>query len=216
MNSNKKKPRLIIIEGPAGVGKTTIQFLLQKTLKSKKIDVDILPEFSKNNLGQLIKNNCQYGQIKTDWLTGISGLMLFLAEKINKIEIASVDVEKIWICDRFTTSEFILGFKSISKKEDILFAQQTVKHVYEWYINKISKHSIFIFLDCNSDILKERLEKRIARKLTNPELICLNDEIQGYRQLAKTLKTTNTLVVNGDDSVNVISNKILKHIYSKC
>jgi thymidylate kinase len=215
MNKDKHNPNLIILEGPTGVGKTTIQDFLQKTLKSKKIHVDILPEFSKNKFGKLIERNSHYGQEKPDWLMGISGLMLFLADKINRIEMARMDTGKIWICDRFISTEFILGLKMISEKEDNLFAQKTIQQVSEWSLKKISKHSIFVFLDGNVDILQRRLEKRIARKLTQQEFRNLDDEIRGYRQLVNSWKDQNTFVVENNSSVNIVGNKILNWICSK-
>lgn len=212
---DKKKPILIILEGPAGAGKTTIQEFLLQSLKSQKKIIDVLPEFSKNKLGQLIKNNCQYGQEKPKWLTGISGLMLFLVDKINKIDKATIDGNKIWICDRFITTEFILGFNMINQKEDNLLAHEIVQNVYKWSLKKISKQSVFIFLDCSFDILKNRLEKRIARKLTQSELYSLDNEISGYSQLAKLLNCPNILVVDSNSSVSIVGDKIINHLSSK-
>jgi len=215
MKKNRHNPTLIILEGPTGVGKTTIQDFLQNALKSKKIHVDILPEFSKNKLGQLIEKNSHYGQEKPEWLMGISGLMLFLADKINRIETARMDAGKIWICDRFISTEFILGLKTISGKEDNLFAQETIQQVFEWSLKKISKHSVFVFFDANVDILQGRLEKRIARRLTQQELINLDDEVREYRQLVNSWKNQNTFVVENNSSVDIVGNKILNWIYSK-
>lgn len=215
MRNHIKKPNLIILEGPASVGKTALQKFLQNTLESKTMHVEILPEFSNNAIGRLLESNCKYGQPQPDWLQGISGLMLFIKDKINEINKAINNPNITWICDRFFCSQFILGLKSIRSKEDTLFAQKIIQQVSELYLKKISKVSLFIFLDGNVDILQKRLEMRIHRKLTKQELKSLNDDILGYRQLAISYDTPNTYIVVTDLSINIVGNKILDFINSK-
>jgi polynucleotide 5'-kinase involved in rRNA processing len=51
-----KKLRLIIIEGPAGSGKTTLSHCLYNYLQVKGYKVGMIPEFSDNEIGLTIKN----------------------------------------------------------------------------------------------------------------------------------------------------------------
>jgi thymidylate kinase len=214
MDINIKKPCLIIIEGPAGVGKTTMQKYLLDTFSIKNMSIDSLPEFSNNEIGLLIKENCQYENENPNWLSGINGLMLFLADKISVLETTYHEWEKIWICDRFITTQFVLGLNAISNEKDSLLAKETIQRVFEWSLEKISEQSIFIFLDSNLDILQSRLENRINRSLTKLELNNLELEINGYRKLANSIEAKNVFIIEANHSVNDVGNKISKLIYS--
>lgn len=214
MDKYRKKPILIIIEGPAGVGKTTMQDFLHNSLSLKSIAVNTLPEFSNNRLGKLIEEHSCYGYDKPNWLIGINGLLLFLADKINVLEIAQMDREKIWLCDRFIPTQFVLGLQAIRSKEDSLFAKETIQRIFDWSLKKISEQSVFVFLDGNVDVLQSRLEKRIGRKLNQQELNNLEYEINGYRKLANSIETNNIFVVDANHSINNVGNKISKLIYS--
>ena len=140
------KPILIVLEGPAGVGKTTMQKFLHESISLKNVIVDSLPEFSNSKIGKLIEEHSYFKQENPSWLLGINGLMIFLADKIKVLENAQYDKEKLWICDRFITTQYILGLKEISGKKDNLFAKEIIQRVFDWSLEKISEQSIFFFL----------------------------------------------------------------------
>lgn len=207
--------KLIILEGPAGVGKTTLQRFLYKKIKTKGLNVGILPEFSQDKFGRLIENNCQFGQKKPEWLTEVGGLWIFLSHKINQLEIVLSKRNKIWILDRYLLSQFILGLRLIEKKEDKIFARKTIQLISDWIFKKISKQSFVIFLDAEIEILQKRLEQRINRKLSSKEIDLLKDEIKQYRILSESLKIKNVFKFQTDNSTNVVGEKVFQFISTK-
>ena len=140
--------------------------------------------------------------------------MIFLADKVEVLENAQYDKEKLWICDRFITTQYILGLKEIGDKRDNLFAKEIIQRVFDWSLEKISKQSVFIFLDSTIDILQKRLEIRTKRNLTLQELNNLEFEINGYKNLANSIEAKNTFIVEANNSVSEIGNQIMKLIYS--
>ncbi len=209
MDINEKKPRLIILEGPAGVGKTSVQKYLSEAFSLKNINVGTLSEFSENELGKFIKKNSRYEFENPYWLKGINGIMFFLADKINMLDVAHLEGNKIWICDRFISTQFILGVRTVNNVEDKLFANEIIQRTFDWSMKMISDNSIIIFLDSNIDILKRRLKNRIDRELSQQEISDLEYEITEYRRLAVSLNYKNTIKVNADQSINDIGDEIL-------
>lgn len=214
MNSDTKKPRFIIIEGPAGVGKTTMQKFLSDFFLLRNTVVDTLPEFSNNKFGEFIEEHSQFEHKTPSWLLGLNGLMIFLSDKIKVLEDAQFEKDKLWICDRFITTQFVLGLNAISTPKDKVLGRDIIQRVFDWSLEKISKHSVFIFLDNNLEILQSRLENRINRALTQQELNNLELEINGYRKLANSIEAKNTFVIDANLAVNEVGNKISKLLYS--
>src|SRR5712692_1203611 len=71
--SASEKPRLIVIEGPAGVGKTTLTQHLSQRLAARGISTLALREFSDSPLGIALEDSSYYGQARPPWVLGVGG-----------------------------------------------------------------------------------------------------------------------------------------------
>src|SRR5947207_1104289 len=192
----EEKPILIALEGPAGAGKTALQHFLCQELASRGINAAALPEFSDSSLGQLLKRHAGYGESKPSWTVGLGGLLAFLADKVSLIEGIRGLPKKIWISDRFLSSQLVLGLNEITSDWEKQLAKKIISETMEWASRQFSEGSLLIFLEAPVEVLAERLENRLGVRLLKTQRILLKDEVQEYRSLDLSLQRWKQLRVD--------------------
>lgn len=212
MKAGRHKTRLIILEGPAGVGKTTLQEYLYKNLTLKGLPVSLLPEFTNHASGKLIKKNSKYGQQKPEWLIGMGGMLAFLSDKITALEEAVRNPDRIWICDRFIATQFVLGLKGI---EDKKVAEQIIRQINDWARNNFSVKSCLVLLDAPLDVLRKRLSLRMKRNLTPVETELLKGEMAQYSKIKLYFGTWQRMRVKATDELHEVGDKIITELLLK-
>lgn len=182
-SARHSKPRLIVLEGPAAVGKTTLQHLLWSELGADGITTKCIPEFSESVLGESLRDNSQFGDSKPDWMIGLGGTLAFLADKTKLLEDALRTPETVWICDRLITSQLVLGVKGITREREKELVMTMVRVLSGWIEASFAKDSIMILIEAPIAVLKNRLEARVGRPPTPDELRLLVEEIDSYAAL---------------------------------
>lgn len=145
MNKNLYSGKLIAIDGPNGVGKTTIINELKKELEKRGIDTCFTKEPTENELGCFVR---EYAE-KCD---GISVACLVAADRYQHLKdeiVPQLEKGKIVITDRYVLSSLIL---------------QRMDKVSERFIlalnNEIIQPDLQIAVFADSDVIQNRLKER--------------------------------------------------------
>lgn len=145
MNKNLYSGKLIAIDGPNGVGKTTIINELKKELEKRRIDTCFTKEPTENELGCFVR---EYAE-KCD---GISVACLVAADRYQHLKdeiVPQLEKGKIVITDRYVLSSLIL---------------QRMDKVSERFIlalnNEIIQPDLQIAVFADSDVIQNRLKER--------------------------------------------------------
>ena len=213
--SPKALPRLIILEGPAGVGKTTLSLYLKEGLIRKGIDAKTIPEFSNSPLGSLIEQNSLYGSSVPYWLTGVGGSMAFLADIMASIDLEKSDSNHVWIADRFTISQLILGLNAIGGPEEKKTMMRIIIEASDLVNTYFSKDSLLIILEAPINLLRIRLEERLNKPLSQNQLRTLKEEIEGYSSLKYSFHSWKVININATNNVKIVGNNIIDLILKR-
>lgn len=209
------KPRIIALEGAAGVGKTAVQRLLYQALVNKGIPVKIISEFTDSPLGEILKENCQYGSPRPNWLTNTGGTFAFLADKLHALEMASQMPEFIWITDRLITTQLILGLRDIHSELNKTLIREIISVLSSLVKGYFSNDSFLILLEAPLEELKKRMEERIGSPLEGEQLSLLKQEIQDYSNLDRSFEEWNSLRVIASGSIDLVVETLLDEVESK-
>jgi thymidylate kinase len=203
---------LLIIEGPAGVGKTSIVNILKSKFTQLNIPAGIITEFSENNFGRLVEQNAAYGKPKPDWLKGLAGFFIFLSDKINSLNNIAANPGITWICDRFFDTQIVVGLNGIDKPQEREFAENITKSLASLYLDKLPANALFVFLKADLGTLIKRLELRIERPLNENEITELENEVAGYDAVKSSFYCRRILEVWNDGDMENTIQVILKNM----
>lgn len=203
---------LIILEGPSGTGKTTIQKALQASLLSQGLEVDILPEFSHSPLGQKLREESIFGVALPPYLLELSGAFAYLSDKLFLLEEAAQARNRIFIMDRFIISQAILGSyftEELASKELLL---NLIREIFFLVQNKFSAKSRLFILEASPEVLVDRLEHRLQKKLPDSEKNFIQENSQAYRQFPYTDFAWPAFFCSTEVSTQDSLHKILDHL----
>jgi len=193
-----EKGKLYVLEGCDGAGKSLQSQILQKKLNSlgRKTYLSIKP--TQFLIGGLIRS-----RLVGDWVCSPECLQsLFLADHLFSLEkeiIPKLEQGINIISDRYIYSTFAYGAISCDR---------------EWLknINKnIPKPDITIFLDLPAEKCIERIEKERFSTELYEKKETLEKIRENYFEAFKVFNT-DAVIINGDDTIENISNKIITRI----
>jgi len=211
---SSSKPRVIALEGPAGVGKTTLSKQLLKQLTQVGVDAQIVPEFSQSDLGKVLATHAAYGQAKPSWTIGMAGTLAFIADKVHMLEIAAQSTDRVWICDRFVTSQLVLGLRGATSKPELELTENIIILVLASLKRSFSDDSVILLLEASHSMLKTRLETRLGRSLTLYELRDLADEINRYAELSPPLARWQHVRVHAEETGEELVSNVIETLAS--
>ena len=198
MKKNKTKGFFVAIDGPNGVGKTTLLEAIKKRMKDKDIQIYMTKEATNSILGKFIKEI-------SEEITGDSLACLISADRYEHLKneiIPELKKGKIVITDRYILSSLILQVMDGVKDSFILNLN-----------SKIIKPDLQLAIFADEKVIQERLEQR--EKLTRfeknnqsrKELINMQKGIEKLKKLK-----IKVLCVNNSDNLESNVEKITNYI----
>ncbi len=177
-------PRLLALEGPAGVGKTTVSRQLAEEFAQRGVVVGYVPEFSDSPLGVALAASAAYGlPTREPWIGDLPGLTAFVADKAYAISRAITRGVELCVADRMFTTELVLALPFVTERRSREIATSLVGLAFKWSRPQFSD-GLLVFLDADLPQLEQRLALRLARALTPTERAALRVEVERYRTLA--------------------------------
>lgn len=178
------KPRYITIEGPIGVGKTSLARMLAEELEAK-----LVLELPEENpfLEQFYKNPERYAfQVQTFFL---------LSRFRQQQELAQLELfEQNIISDYLFAKDRIFAYLNLNDQELGLYEQ-----IFSLLNARLARPDLVVFLQARPEVLLERIRKRnkdYERSLT-PEYI--KRVVDAYNEFFFYYNDTPLLVVNTSD-----------------
>lgn len=145
MNKNFYSGKLIAIDGPNGVGKTTLIQKLKKELAKREIDAYFTKEPTESELGIFLRSYAEKHE-------GISVACLVVADRYQHLKdeiVPQLEKGKFVITDRYVLSSLILqGMDEVS--EEFILALN----------NEIIQPDLQIAVFADSNVIQNRLKER--------------------------------------------------------
>ncbi len=179
--SAEKSTRYIAIEGPIGVGKTSLAALLGKALKGRVIceQVDDNP-FLKDFYEDKKKYSFQ------------TQLYFLLNRYRQQEELGQCDLfDKTILCDYIFAKDRIFACLNLDDNELNLYEQ-----IYKTLDAKLPKPDLVIFLQANMEVLAERVDVRNRNYEKNIDLEYLESLSRAYNDFFFHYDETPLLVIN--------------------
>lgn len=196
MKTNKTKGKLIAIDGPNGVGKTTLITEIVKELEKKKINVLKTSEPTKTELGNFIRNI--QDKVKKETLA-----CLFVGDRYEHLSsevLPALEDGKIVLMDRYILSSYILqGIDGLDFK----------------FIDDINQNitlpDLQIALFADEKTLEERLNQRDQKtRFEHDPKKELDFMYMGIAELKN--KGVNVEIINNTSDLEINKNKIINLI----
>ena len=198
---NDTKGFLVAIDGPNGVGKTTLIKKPKTKLEIEKNEVYITKEPTDTDLGKFTRNFAEHH-------AGISLACLVAADRYEHISaeiLPELSKGKIVITDRYILSSLILQCMD-NVKDTVIFSLNS----------EIVKPNLQIAVFANEDILQNRLlERKILTRFekenqSHNELYYME---KGVKALQK--EGIDVLMINNNNNLEENVQKIISHIVAK-
>ncbi len=198
MKKNTTKGFFVAIDGPNGVGKTTLLEEIEKIIKSKNIQLYKTKEPTNSILGKFIREISE--EINGDTLACLVSADRY--EHLKNEIIPELKKGKIVITDRYILSSLILQVMDGVKESFILNLN-----------SKIIKPDLQLAIFAEEEIIQNRLKQR--DKLTrfeknNQSKKEINNMEKGIEKLKKL--NIEVLSINNNDDLEYNANKIVDYI----
>lgn len=198
MKKNTTKGFFVAIDGPNGVGKTTLLEEIEKIIKSKNVQLYKTKEPTNSILGKFIREISE--EINGDTLACLVSADRY--EHLKNEIIPELKKGKIVITDRYILSSLILQVMDGVKESFILNLN-----------SKIIKPDLQLAIFAEEEIIQNRLKQR--DKLTrfeknNQSKKEINNMKKGIDKLRKL--NVEVLCINNNDDLEYNANKIVDYI----
>ena len=198
MKKNTTKGFFVAIDGPNGVGKTTLLEEIEKIIKSKNVQLYKTKEPTNSILGKFIREISE--EINGDTLACLVSADRY--EHLKNEIIPELEKGKIVITDRYILSSLILQVMDGVKESFILNLN-----------SKIIKPDLQLAIFAEEEIIQNRLKQR--DKLTrfeknNQSKKEINNMKKGIDKLRKL--NVEVLCINNNDDLEYNANKIVDYI----
>lgn len=186
-----KDLRYLAVEGPIGVGKTSLAKMLSEDLKGRLV----LEEASQNPfLGPFYENPNQYA---------FQAQIFFLLSRYRQqVELKQQDLfNQVTVCDYIFAKDQIFASINLSTDEMDLYDK-----VFQLLDARLPKPDLVIFLQANSDVLMNRVKRRKIsyEKGVKPDYV--DNLSQAYSRFFFKYSDTPLLVVN-TSGIDFVKNK---------
>lgn len=175
------KLRYIAVEGPIGVGKTSLATMLAEDLQAR-----LVLEAPDNNpfLSSFYENPERFA---------FQAQVFFLLSRYRQqVELKQQDLfNRVTVCDYIFAKDQIFASLNLSADEIDLY-----KNVYQLLDARLPKPDLVIFLQANPDILMNRVKKRKVTYEKGLKSDYLESVAQAYSQFFFKYSDTKLLVVN--------------------
>ncbi len=173
--------RYIAVEGPIGVGKTSLTTMLAQDFKGRLI----LEEASENPfLGPFYQNPDQYA---------FQAQIFFLLSRYRQqVELKQQDLfNQVTVCDYIFAKDQIFASLNLTPEEMDLYDK-----VYQLLDARLPKPDLVIFLQANADVLMNRIKKRKISYENGMDGEYIDALSQAYSRFFFRYSDTPLLVVN--------------------
>tara|TARA_B100001758_G_C18409582_1_gene614646 strand:- start:837 stop:1478 length:642 start_codon:yes stop_codon:yes gene_type:complete len=185
------KHKFIVVEGPIGVGKTTLATKLSNTFNSQLI----LEDFSKNKFLSKFYEDVDRWSLATQLSFLLDRSEEFTKDKYDKIKNSEI------ISDYFIDKDKLFAKTVLSRDEFDLYMK-----IYDNLKLKIPKPDLIIYLQAKTETLLERIKNRgiiFEQTITENYIKKINDS---YMEFFYAYKESPLLIIN-TSNVNINNRK---------
>ena len=173
---------LICIEGPAGVGKTTLCRALVKEYLSLEMDVAWIDEFSATELGEALSLRlAKFSDAPAPW-PPFETMMLCVQDKLSALSMRCLKAG-IVILDRGFITQRVLAIPLMQDLAERGFAESVIRLLDHWLATQYCMSTFVLRISFAENIA--RLERRLDRTLSRREKGLLHQERSRYALLTE-------------------------------
>ncbi|MFJ4695180.1 dTMP kinase [Streptomyces sp. NPDC088766] len=177
--------RFITLDGPGGVGKSTVVAAVVEQLRAEGLAVHATREPSDSTLGQLARNG-------TDEYRGMSMACLIAADRYRHVEEEirpALARGEVVVCDRYIASSLVLQVMDGVPRDVV------------WELNRhADMPDLAVIVNARADVITQRLEARGTHSRYEREPGGTQRECASYYEAARFLMTTGVRVLQLDAS----------------
>lgn len=201
------RPKLLCIEGAAGVGKTTLCHTLQRRLAKQDQPCKVVAEFSTDPAGQRLAHALQRGNSKPSWINAETEFFSCISNKFQCFSaLSQASQQVLLIADRGFVTQAILGIPPLKEASTRHFAHKMLQYCHAWLLENFAVTSLLLTLP--ESTLQARLEKRLQRLCTEKEALCLRAEAYLYHHLPEQYPELSWQVIDASAPPSILASKI--------
>jgi len=176
--------RYIAIEGPIGVGKTTLCHLLAKHYQARTV----LEEFDENPFLREFYRDRESAAFQTQ-------IYFLLARYKQQEQLLQEDLfKRSMISDYLFAKDRVFAYLNLSAPELVLYEK-----IYELLVPRLVKPDVTIYLTAEVDVLLARINKRGRDYETTVEREYLSGLANGFHHFFQSYEDSPLLIVNSAD-----------------
>jgi len=195
--AEQKIPRYIAIEGPIGVGKSSLAKLLSQKFDSRLVREDV----ANNPFMERFYDNPKKYAFQTQ-------LFFLLSRYRQQRELAQGDLfQEGVICDYIMAKDKIFALINLEDDEVMLY-----ESIYKLLVPTLAKPDLVIYLQARSEVLLSRVRKRGIDYERNISMDYLKTLSDAYNEYFFHYNETPLLIVNTSEIDFVESSRDLEHL----
>lgn len=168
--------RFLVLEGPAGVGKTTLLPLVCAELAGMGMQAVAMPEFCSGPLGNYLRDEALQDKTRMQrQLNGLPSLLAFLTSRVALLAEVNEREGDVVVCDRFFPTEILHALHDLAETGEQLAGSAIIAAILRWADHFLAPDSLIVRLVAADNRL--RLEQRLGCVLDQQLLDwCLSSE----------------------------------------